>query len=177
MKKGDFKVLWFGLALVISLGLFTGSYRLYQDRMIEKPVITKIDTFSNVENVEIEKNHDGYFVEVNIQTVGDIKEDYKQIDKVVNSSIKKNYDIHLVDQRDNELQTALDEFQIEIYEALAKNNYVWLQEQLKDLAVTQNYEYNLYLDEERLYIQLEKGDAFLYEVINRPSQDKVSGPV
>jgi hypothetical protein len=81
------------------------------------------------------------------------------------------YEIVFNDRRNSSLQDLADSLQPSIYEAIAKNNYLWLVGQIETAAGQHNYEYKVFMDEKRIYLQLWNGQNFLYQVVNWPPAD------
>jgi len=172
----NFQVKYFLLALVICLAVFTGLFRVYQDRMIEKPIREQIIQSLKTDSVEVAKKDGVYTVEVKLKQAGDIKADYAVVEEAASKKIKEeNYTISMVDHRTEKLQQDYDDLQLRIYEAMAKDNYLWLEEQIKSQALERKYQYKLYLDEDKLYLEIKNQDGFLYEVIDRPTVTKQLG--
>jgi hypothetical protein len=169
MKKVEFKITWFLLALIVCLALFLGLYQVYQARVIENPIIKEVSELSNVEKVHLSKQQDVLTIEVTLNKSENIKTDYEKVYETINPKVKKkNYRIKLIDKRDPILQKEWDDLQLSIYEAMAKDNYLWLEQQVKKRSEEDHSTYKLYLDEHRLYLQLDHQKGFLYEVIERP---------
>lgn len=172
----NFQVKYFLLALVICLAVFTGLFHLYQDRMIERPIREQITQSLKTDHVEVAKNGGVYTIEVKLKQAGNIKDDYALVDEAASKKIKgENYTISLVDHRTKELQQDYDDLQLRIYEAMAKDNYLWLEEQIKSQALGRKYQYKIYLDKDKLYLQIQNQNGFLYEVIDRPTAPKQLG--
>lgn len=172
MKKGDIKIIWVVLAIFVSLGLFWGLHTIYINYLTEKPVVDKLENMSFINNVKIEKDESLYIFKVEINKAGNIRNEYKEVEKVIKSKYKENeYKIEFIDKRHQALQKINDELQPSIYEALAKNNYLWLNEQVKNAAEKHGYIYRVFMDEKRIYIQLQDAEYFLYQTIERPSLD------
>ncbi|MGI5912808.1 MAG: hypothetical protein ACOX6E_09600, partial [Syntrophomonadaceae bacterium] len=55
-KNFDFKTYKLIIALIISLGIFFGGFNIYQNYMIEQPLIKKIKLIKDVEKVKVTNN-------------------------------------------------------------------------------------------------------------------------
>lgn len=168
MKKNEFRVFLSILALIFSLGIFLGGYNLYIKWGLEKPLIKDLSSLSSVQGVSIEKNDQKYELKVKLKKVSNIQEQYKEIEKQVKSGLgNKEYELEIVDRRNDALELLFNQLQPTIYEAVANNRYLWLDEEVARRTAEKKMSYVIFIDEQNLYLQLMDGNAYLYEVINR----------
>ncbi|MEN6463244.1 MAG: hypothetical protein ABFC94_17980 [Syntrophomonas sp.] len=166
MKKNEFKFFIAIVALVVVSATFFGSYWLYNQYGVEKPLANRINSIAGVENVTIGNQDRELTIDVQLKNIDNLQSKYEEIKKAIDSVVKnKQYQLNIKYQRDEKLQNAYDNVQLMVYEAIANNRYLWLKEQMK--PELKGITYKLFVDENRLYIQMQDGDHFLYEVINR----------
>jgi 1,4-dihydroxy-2-naphthoyl-CoA synthase len=56
-----------------------------------------------------------------------------------------------------------------VYQALANNEFVWMQEQIKLVADKEGLEYKIFIDQEHVYLQFTHGDQNQYYIMDRNS--------
>ena len=168
MQKNEFKIGLVLLALLIVLGALVGGQKLYNTKLIEKPVLDELRTLSYVENAKINTADNVYHIKVDISQPGNLKNEYNEIDKIVMDHIKGHkYEIELVDKRDENLQNELQSMELSIYEAIAQDNYLDLEQRFADKAERDHFEFLLQIDKQKLYVQIRQSDRFLYEIVDR----------
>jgi|GEM_PF-1111110 len=166
-KNREFNILYIIISLFVALGLFLGSYNLYQKYLVEQPLVKKISNIEEVKSVAINKKDKTYFIEVSLNQVKNIQKTYNNIDAAVREIIKKdNYEIKVKDHRNPQLEQLFQELQPSIYQGLAQMQYQWLDYHIIERSQEEGISANLFVDEKRLYIQLEKGKSYLYCIID-----------
>lgn len=177
MNIGRTKIITILIALGATLGLLIFVQHYYAQSFIERPVKTGLQQMKNVDTVTINKQDSVYQITIKIKQPGDVQYEYTEADKIIKEHIRgKQYQLQLTDRRNKKLSHELDYLELSIYEAMAKNNYIWLDEVFREAAGRDHFTYKLFIDEQRLYVQLVDQEHFLYEVIERtipaPEADK-----
>lgn len=168
MKSNDFRVLFSIAALMLSLGIFLGAYSIYIKFAVEKPLAVELSALDGVKKVHLNKGEDGYEVKVDLVRMNNIQERYTDIEKVLQAGLKgKDYRLQIGDQRGRELQELYNSLQPAIYEAIAENHYIWLNEQLLEKAGAKGIGCAMYIDKKHLYLQFYDESQYLYEIIER----------
>lgn len=173
MKKMGFKFQVAVAALILSLTLIFGAYELNNRLGLEKPIKTKIASIAGVEQVNLNKKNGLYEIGVKLKPVDNLPRKYQEISDVINTKLNSSeYQLKIVDRRNTKLQSAYDEIQLAIYQALDNNQYLWLEDQMQKETGRRGLSGQVFIDEERLYVEMRDGDHFLYEVITRPGLEK-----
>ena len=119
------------ISLIVILGIFLGSYFLYQKIGITDPLVTQISALDSIDRVEVNVVDKKYYIKVYITGVDSIQKTYLIIDDLAAKGLRNSdYEIKIVDNRDQSLEEAYYRLQPAIYEALATNQYRWLQEEI-----------------------------------------------
>lgn len=175
MEKGNLKIVTVIIVLGISLGLLLGMQKYYNNNFVEEPVKQKLEQLSFVESVDASKKNGIYDYKVQIRQAGNVQYEYEKVDEVIADNLKgKEYQFTMLDHRSSKLQKDLENLELNIYEAMAKNNYLWLDQTFRQTSAANGFSYKLYIDDQRLYIQLKDQDAFLYEIIERSIPQNVN---
>ncbi|HWP96187.1 MAG TPA: hypothetical protein VN426_05005 [Syntrophomonadaceae bacterium] len=167
-KNSEFRVAMALLALILVLSLSFGSYYLYQRMGMEAPLEKQLLSLNSVEKVKIDNKNQSYDIEITLKKVDDLQVVYKSIQKAVDRALPgKVYDLHIVDRTNTRLQDFLQHLQPAVYESLANNRFMWLDEEIARRAAAQGLHYKLFVDSQHLFLQVEDGDAYAYQVIER----------
>jgi len=176
MRNKQFKVLAFITSLVLALGVFLGSYAFYKKFEVEQPLLEQLSAMPSVEQVSMEKEKGEYVFDIKLKKVDNIQEEYEKINQVINSKLEKEtYDIKIQDDGNRKLQEFSDQLQPAVYEALAHNRYVWLEEEIAEKSAENQLNYRIFVDEKHLYLQLEDGSKYIYKIFNRDTESLTAG--
>jgi len=168
MENGHLKIITVLIVLGISLGLLLGIQTYYKNAFVEEPVKHELEQLSFVQSVKVNLDNGIYEYRVQVKQAGNIKYEYEKVDGIIANKLKgKDYQLTLLDHRSPKLKKELEVLELSIYEAMAKNNYLWLDEAFRQAAEQNRFSYKLFIDEQRLYIQLADQETFLYEIIER----------
>lgn len=177
-KKADFNVVTAVAALVIVLIISFSSYYLYKRFGVDAPLEKKIEALEVVENSKATRLKDGYEIDINMKQVANLQEAYNSIDRAVKESLPgKKYSLHLTDKPNQPLQDFMQHMQPAIFESLASNRFIWLDQELLSRTREAGLQYKLFVDQEHLYLQVEDGENYIYQVIDRekPQSNMVVG--
>ncbi|BAS27660.1 hypothetical protein [Limnochorda pilosa] len=154
----------FGLALAAAFG---GQY-LYVHRQVEAPLASEIASLDGVEDVALEAAADGaYQVKVRLAPGVRLPDLYEAIRERVELRLGVRTVVELEDRRTAELVSALDSMQFALQEGAATGRLEAMRQRVEELAAASGVEARLFVDASRIYVTLEKGDGYLYEVIGR----------
>jgi len=171
VKNSDFKVVLSLITLILALAAFFGSYYLYKLYTIEKPIKEQLVLLESVDKVDMTKNDKQYQIEVKVNKVSNIQQEYRKIEKIIKSQLDSSqYSLVIKDNRDQQLQNVFTGIQPAVYEALAHNRYVWLKEELTRELTKQECNFNIFIDDHYLYLQIIQNDNYMYAVLNRTAQ-------
>lgn len=168
MKNSEFRIAVAILTLIIVFGLLWGGFTAYKKLAIEEPLTESLQKIEAVSSVSVNKEKN-YTIEVKLKKVEDIQQVYESLITTIEGTLKKdNYNLVIGDSEDETLKDWYKKLQPAIYESLANNEFVKLEETLAK-TVNNDVTYKLFVDEDYLYIQLFKGDSYMYKILARPS--------
>jgi hypothetical protein len=168
-KKFEFRILVFVLALLVTLGAFLSVSALYRKYQVERPMVEDLQKLAGG-RVELEKEKNGYQVTLIPGKVDNLQDYYLQAQKSVTSRLSgKEAEIIIEDQPSPKLQAFYTKMQPAIYESLATGRFVWLEEEIARRSADSNIRFQLLVDNDFLYLQMEDRDGYLYRVIERTS--------
>ena len=167
MKNSEFKIITAIISLILTLALLLGGYNLYNKYMVEKPLTTQLAAMPSVKSAKITKVNKVYLIQLKLERVNNIQESYSEIESKISSSIKNdNYKIEIQDAGSKELAELFNEFQPALYQGLSQQQYLWLEEQLQQCSSNKGVEFRLFVDDKRVYLQLEDADSYLYKTFD-----------
>ncbi|QGT99643.1 hypothetical protein SYNTR_1050 [Candidatus Syntrophocurvum alkaliphilum] len=165
-NKPQFRIIIALISLVVVLGLLFGGYNLYNTIGVHNPVKGELSEIPEIQDVKIEKVDRKDVFKIQLGKTTNLKKVYTDTTKVLNSKYDpENYELIILDNSNNELEKAYDNLHLAIYEAIANNQFLWLDKQLEEKQ--KNYDYKLFVDEENLYLQLEQENYYIYKVLDR----------
>ncbi len=80
---------------------------------------------------------------------------------------RRSFRIVIQDQRDDTLSGIYYHARLAAFEALERGNFLEMESYISRLAVREGSRARVWLDQDRLYIQIEHGESYLYEIIPR----------
>jgi len=175
VKNHNFRIAFFAVALLVSLGLFLGGYYINEE-LVARNTRSGLAALCGGP-VKLEKQGKVTVISVDPGKVDNLQETWMSISEYVEKDIASGkYRIVIRDKRSEEMDKAFDYLQPALYEAAANNTFVALQQELEQYLGSKNIDCRLNIDNGRLYLQMEDGDYYLYQVIERVnSQQLIQG--
>ncbi|NLB51567.1 MAG: hypothetical protein GX808_01335 [Syntrophomonadaceae bacterium] len=170
MRKMERKVITAVISAVVTLAVLLSGYTFYNKYIVQAPLLEAIDEMASVNQVQISKEKSKYQITVELNRVENLQHEYAQLEKIAAANLgSKEYDLKISAAGDQQLQDFYYQIQPFIYEALAKDNFMWLNEQIKQQITRENgkMDYRFFVDNEMIYLQFENGRENLYEIIPR----------
>lgn len=168
MEIKGYKIIIIITALLVTLGVFFFAEHYFFEYRVEKPLIEAISDLSEVEEVVISEQRDMMVVQIELGWVDNIKRSHKKIEEIIiDYTDNENFIIEINDNRNNDLEIAYNNMHYGLYEALITSEFTMLKEYVENQISSEedNIEYSLFVDKERIYLQLKKGDHYLYKIL------------
>lgn len=171
MEKMKGKIIKGVVTAIITFLMLLAGYTAYNNFVVQKPLLRAINDLPSVKGAVIEKDHHHYQIKVELGKVGNLQEEFTELDRIIADNMGgRQYELTISGSGEEHLQEFVQSFQPFIYEALAKDNYIWLNEEIKQRIAASDYapiDYRFFIDNERIYLQFDNGRAQLYEIIPR----------
>lgn len=156
------------MVFVIALGILLGGNQVYQHYLVNQPLEQSLTAMPGIEKVDIAKVEGQYQVTVHLKDIDNLQEGYTAIEKTLQDSLKNRpFRLIIAESDDARLKSAFVDLQPAVYEALASNRYVWLEEAVQAYADKSGIGYHMYVDDRYLYLHFTNNGANLYHVIER----------
>lgn len=160
--KQHFKSL--GLTFVtagIFFGILLGGQYLLRTYYVADHFQGKLAKINGVENVEVVDQK----ITITLKQVANLKQSYGEITRVVND---EKYEISIKDFPSPELEEIAEESEIALQEGVARGNFTAMSQYIRNLAQSKGVGVKIFIDTERVYLQLEEENKFIYRIIERP---------
>lgn len=152
--------------LFSALVVLFGGWFVYRDYGLIRPLKQDLTSTKQVTDVTVKLDGRNKTIEVAINRVPDLQIAYRSIKTKVSETIDPNATIKLSDKRTPELEAILQQYQPLIYEGIAKGSFTDMIQKVQERGAKDGLSRTLItMDRENLYIQLEKGDHYLYQVV------------
>ena len=156
------------LVLVASLVVFWGARWLFNRFSIEQPLADFLKSQDYIETFEI--NRDGSLMQISVllAPVENLEDTYVELDRGVRNILGgRLYELILRDKRDAQLENAFYYSQFAVYEAVMRGNYREMIDYVNEQAAERSATVSVFIDQDRIYLQMSHDNSYLYEVIPR----------
>ena len=183
IHEGKFGMQWNGikipiviLALVVGLASFLGVQWIYNRYNYERPLTQLLGANKQVVTYQINDNGPQLEVQVKLGKVDNLQTEYSELYQSLQGIVgKKDFKIVLQDQRDETLNDIYYRTRLASFEALDRGNFLEMEAYISKLAASEGAQAWVWIDQDRLYIQLNHGNNYLYEIIPRTKKTGVLG--
>lgn len=160
-------------SLVLGLLLLVGAQWLYNRYNYDQPLDDLLKGNKAVESYRIDDGKPVIRVRIELKEVGDLGQTYRELDSSLKDVLgAKEYKIELGDNRNSQLEDIYYYSQFAIYEALARGNYRDMEQYVSQQAASYGAVARVYIDSSSVYVNIEKGDHYLYEIIPVTGMEK-----
>jgi hypothetical protein len=149
--------------LVISLAILFAGWQAYRRFNLVNPLKSELQQVTGVKSVQIETGNPSV-IDIQLNPVKDLQTTYIEISHVVAGTLGGQVDVNLLDNKDDELTSAMEDDQLILNDGLAKGNYIEMVASAEQKAAKQNIDARITMDEHNIYVQLTKGNHYLYKV-------------
>ncbi|HAU30777.1 MAG: hypothetical protein XD78_1534 [Desulfotomaculum sp. 46_296] len=156
------------LVLVASLLVFWGARWLFNRFSIEQPLADFLKSQSYIQTFVIKR--DGSLVQISVllAPVENLKDTYGELNRGVRNILGgRLYELVLRDKRDVQLKNAFYYSQFAVYEAIMRGNYREMVDYVNKQAAERGATASVFVDQDRIYLQMRHDNNYLYEVIPR----------
>ncbi|HZK01973.1 MAG TPA: hypothetical protein VFC96_03820, partial [Anaerovoracaceae bacterium] len=156
------------ISLILTLGILFGGHNLYMQYAVQKPVLKELYSSGTVKKAEIEKKNKKYIIDVQLNDIDNIQKGYEEVESIINGKYKPDsYELVITGKPNKGLEDLYEQLQPAVYDALANNRYLWLNNEIKKQTDEKGMVSKLFIDERRLYIQVKADDYYFFKIIDR----------
>lgn len=157
------------LAFVLTLALSVGAVYLRQSQLVNEPLLKRISELESVETVHLQQDGNVQIITVKLSNVNDFPRVHRQVNDEIGRLLgRSSYRLELLDERDDALESAFYAVHLALYEGERLGNYAEMGERVDETLRSFGLDnYSLNVDTGYIYIEIQNGNAYLYEVIKR----------
>lgn len=155
------------VVVVIAFAVLFGGWQAYQRFGVVQPLTSDLKTVPGVQSVTIAAGNPS-IIKVYLKKVPDLQTTYDRISNIVSSELSGSSDLELHDSRTGELAMAFESMQVVIRQGVSKGNYTEMITAIDDMSKQLGISDRVTMDEHNIYVQLSKGNSYLYDVISCP---------
>ncbi len=166
------------IALIITVAVLYIGQALWHNYAVDLPLDKTLNDIDGVSNVTLDdsyKINDNITVYVTLDDTANLQKTYKEISKRIEEKLKGNqYTLEIKDNRSSELEQAYYDIQYYIQKAIVDGDFPMLEAKAREKAGLKGASVKVYVDEQNIYLQLNKNNNSLYAVVARQS-DRLGG--
>ncbi len=157
------------LAAVVALAVLLGGQGLAKTMRVDRPLARELSSIDGVRRYALEDGAEGIRLELTLGRVPDLEQTIAKVLAAVGERRREPVaEIAIRDQRQG-LNGVYYDLRFSLEEALATGRYTALRGDLDRLASRYRLDRaRIYLGRQFIYVQLEKGPAYLYQALPRP---------
>lgn len=170
MPRKAFRWEYVALSAVLTLAVLSLVFYSYESLGVKKPLEKALLMDPDVGAVDIVEEKDSRVIEVVLTKVADLSSTYTRIETITRERMGEGaYRLQVKDQRDPSLQEIYHSIHYYLEEASARANFGSMNEACsRVIGQSDVSDYKITVDPQHIYVQLEQGEHYLYEVLDRP---------
>lgn len=149
----------------IALSVLFGGWELYRNFGLVAPLEKQLADHEAVRKVETVVKGQEREIHITLNQVDDLQDTFVGVQDVVQQSLGKQATIKLVDNRQDELKDAYQAIQPTLYAGVAQGDFPEMISDVQKQAVAAGLNSKITMNDEFIFVQLEKADQYLYEVL------------
>lgn len=156
------------LALAAGMVLLFGLQRMYQFSQVDKPLKTFFARQAEVKSYAIGEKGGDLRISVVLGPVANLRETYVTIEEGAKDILGgRPFELDIRDNRDAQLLDDFYRLHYDLEEALATGEFTAMSADLKRKEKEMGLGLKVFVDSRYLYVQLMRGDRYLYEILPR----------
>lgn len=157
------------LMTIVTFGFLLGGFQLFKEQSIDRPLVKLFAEVAAVQDVKMEEGHEATTIRVKLGPVDDLRKTYQDLQRRAGQIDGLGpHRIQVEDVRTPELQQAFDRLHFAIQEANATGAFTKMARDIDEMAPSLGLDkHRIFVDEQRIYVALYRGGAYLYEVVPR----------
>ncbi len=159
------------LIAVATLAVFLGGQMVIAAVTVDKQLVKLLTDQSELTSFEIDKHAQPVRITIGLKPDADLKSVYDSLDKELTALLGvRGYTIAVKDNRNQVLKDALYDVHYAVREGLTRGNFTEMSVKIDEVVKAQGIDsHALWVDDQRVYLQLRHGDSALFEIYERVS--------
>lgn len=168
MQWHGFKIPVIVLSLLAGIAFIFGVQWLYQKYNFQEPLNAALQKNKAVESFQVVNQGRTLEVSFSVSYNESLKKTYYEVRQEISSAMgKRQFNLVLVDNRNENLERVWYNSQYAVYQAIAQGSYQEMADVVNREASVANAEAEIHVDQENIYIRLKQQGHTLDEVIPR----------
>jgi hypothetical protein len=155
------------LIALISFAVLSGGWWAYRQYNVVNPLKDSLGQISGVQNVQVETGNPAV-ITIKLGRVSDLQSTYLTISKAVRSILgdPQSVTVTIEDNRTQDLNSAYEALVPILQEGVAHGSFTEMITKAEQMAQQLHMDARITMDEHNIYIQLEQGSHYLYQVMS-----------
>lgn len=169
MPRKGFRWELIALSAVLTLAVLSLAYYSYESMGVKRPLEKALLLDPDVSAVQMRMNGDKEVIKVTLSKVADLATTYSRVHTVVSDRMGPGtFILELTDQRDASLGDMYYAIHYYLEEASVRGNFGTMIEASKPILEDAGAaHYKITVDQDRIYVQIESAEGYLYQVLDR----------
>jgi len=160
------------LALLVGMGALWGAQWTFKRYNYERPLTRILGENTEVASYKVNDQGSVLEIEVKLRNVDNIQDSYNGISQSVQQVVgRRNTKLTIKDERNATLEGIYYHTRLAAYEAMERGNYLEMENYIVRRADRDGASARVFMDGERMYIQIKHKDSYLYEIIPRAGEN------
>lgn len=153
----------------VSLGLALLGQRVLYGKHVMSPLIQELEAYDAVASAEVISNGGKSEVWISVAQGVNLQQLYPEWERLATARLGDDFGgLRIIDRRDEHLSGAYYQLHFAIAEAVMTGRFRELNEEAAQIADAWGIDrYRIDIDAARVYVQMERGDAYLVEIVPR----------
>lgn len=162
-------------AVFVTLAVLLSVQFLYQKYDVEEPLFKLYSETKLVNKIPvIEEKGTSINVVLHVKKTDNLRQAYRELNSYTAEILgDTKYTMELRDNRDKALEEIYYQSQFVIYEALAKGDFTKMADVIQQNADKVGATAKVYIDNDNVYVEIFKGNNYLYEIIPRQKNNSL----
>lgn len=154
------------IAFLFTFSLIYGANYWRQQNLVMEPLLEQLLSLDGVEDVQVERGRENE-ISIYVKKVPHFASLYREIQQVLLSRNEEESRLVIVDNRNGYLDSLYQKIHFALMEGERKGNYTAMNSEIEKLLAGEEGldNYALSVDQDRIYLQFESGNYYLYEVV------------
>lgn len=152
-------------ALILTLALLFGGFQAYQTYALVRPLEFQLTHIADVRSASVLIQGTAPEIVVSLGRVADLQTTYAQIEAQVENSLGTTASIKLLDHPSPSLDTLYESLELILLQGINHGDYVSMVPEAVRAAAADGVRARVTMNGQYVFVQLEKGDAYLYNLI------------
>ena len=166
------------IAFIITVACLYTVQAVWQSYAVGLPLDKALNEIDGVHSVTLDKGqkiNDNTTVYVTLDETTNLQKTYNEITTKIEQKLKdRKYNLEIKDNRSAELDQTYYEIHHYIQKAIVDGDFPQLEAKVQEKANAAGATAKVYVDEQNVYLQLDKNDVSLYSIVTRQS-NKIGG--